>query len=230
MNIVTIFSNTNVKGKHDATGAFIPYEQKFSKLHGVPVNNRTGINCVNLSRNKRRGLVFDAILSAGRSEKIDAIAFFCHGWPSGLQVGLNCSELPGFTELLKSTCARDVKIILYACLAAENDVRDSERRRLGPATDGGFADTLRDLMSAKGLTDGHVDAHKTAGNALWNPFVVRFPCQIRPEHAYPELYTGGAWLVEPGSEYWHKWCAHNDLDLRYPFMSQSEIFAELARG
>jgi len=228
MNICIIYSNTNTKGKHDASGAFEPYAEKFRVLHKVPIDNCTGVKFPGVPTPKRRRVVYDAIHANGRREKLDMLALFMHGWPSGIQAGVNKNNLPNFVDLLTQTCKPSVRIVLYACLAAENDVRDSERKRLGPATDGGFADTLRDLMSAAGLTDGWVDAHKTAGNALWNPFVVRFVCQVRPQHAYPELYRGGAWLVEPGSQYWSEWCKHDNLDLWYPFMTQAQIFQELA--
>ena len=84
-----------------------------------------------------------------------------HGWPSGIQCGINKSGLPEFVEFIAEYCDNAVNVVLYTCLTAENETRDNQRKRLGPATDGGFADTLRDLMSKNGLIHGWVDAHKT---------------------------------------------------------------------
>ena len=101
---------------------------------------------------------------------------------------------------------------------------------LGPATDGGFADVLRDEMVRAGLSSGWVDGHKTAGHTSFNPFLVRFLCEDvdDPEHGA----EGGSWLVQPRSQLWRKWIAalkskKNGLRYRFPFLTEMEIKMEL---
>jgi hypothetical protein len=225
-NILVFYSSTNSKNKHDATGAFIPEAQAFCKLHDVPKENQIAIECIGVPRRKRKKEVFDVIHNLGAKQSFDGLAFFGHGWPNGIQFGLLRKDVEEFAQLLSMRCTTDVKIVLYACLAAENDVRDRELKNIGPASDGGFADLLRDSMSEWGLLRGWVDAHKTAGHTSWNPYVVRFLCGTSD-------LQGGAWLVAPRSQYWRDWIKKlkdkpSGLRYRFPFMSELEIKAELA--
>src|SRR5690606_18287712 len=91
-------------------------------------------------------------------------------------------------------------ITLYACDAARDG--DSDRRddvAPGPGGDGGFADALRDALSADHHMHGHVDAHASLGHATKNPFVRRF--WMDGESAD----IGGDWLISPGSPAWRTW-------------------------
>ncbi len=230
MNILTLFSNTNSKGKHDATGAFIPEARRFALTHGQSFERLIGVRCVGVKKSVRRERTLEAIHAAGSRERLDAIAFFGHGWPQGIQFGITRKDISALCDVLEHTCNFDVKIVLYACLAAENDKRDKDHANVGPGTDGGFADLLRDELARKGF-QGWVDAHKTAGHTTWNPYVVRFRCDA----VHSELYgaVGGSWLVEPGSESWGSWVRalkNEALGLRYrfPFMRELEIKTELA--
>jgi len=229
-NILVLYSNTNSGKKSDATGAFIPEAKAFAKVHGVPKENVVGIRCPHIKKSTRRDDVYDAIYDAGSREKLDAIAMFGHGWPNGIQFGFDRVHVPGLVESMDPYCKPDVKITLFACLAAENDVRDKQVVGLGPATDGGFCDVLRDEMVRQGLNKGWVDGHKTAGHTLVNPYLVRFLCEsvTTPEFGA----VGGAWLVEPGSPAWKKWVnalrnRAGGMGYRFPYMAQIDIHAEL---
>lgn len=229
-NVLVFYSNTNVQGRKDATGAFIPEAREFRKCHGIPKENFIGIKCPKVKLPIRREQVFSKIEEIGSQRPINSIAFFGHGWPQGIQFGIRRGEIPKLVELLAEYATNDVRLVLYACLAAENDVRDKEIGKLGPATDGGFADELRDNMVRAGISNGIVDAHKTAGHTSWNPYVVRFLCSdvVTPEYGG----TGGAWLVEPRSESWRSWVKalkdkKRGLRYRFPYMSQYEILSEL---
>jgi len=229
-NILVLYSNANYPGKKDATGAFIPEAKKFSEIHGVPEENRVGLKLVNVSKKLRRERTLDAIYETGGQERWDAIAFFGHGWPKGIQFGFNRDHIPELCEVLADCCNPDAKIILFACLAAENDVRDKEYGAVGPGTDGGFADLLRDEMVWYGLKKGWVDAHKTAGHTAWNPFVVRFLCSAVEDPLFGAV--GGHWLVAPGSQQWKQWVKKlrttlTGLRYRFPFMTEFEIMSEL---
>lgn len=230
-NILVIYSNTNSRGKSDATGAFIPEMKAFAKIHDVPKENVVGIRCPRVNKAKRRRQVYAAITKATRFGQLDAIAFFGHGWPQGIQFGFNRSHIPDLVWCMKDCCLPGVKVILFACLAAENDVKDKKVTGLGPVTDGGFCDLLRDEMVRQEINRGWVDGHKTAGHTSWNPFLVRFLCEDVDDPEFGAV--GGAWLVAPRSELWKKWIKalknqKTGMRYRFPFMSEMAIKLELA--
>jgi hypothetical protein len=229
-NILVIYSDTNTHGKSDATGAFMPEAEAFAKVHQVPSENMVGIRCPRVNKGIRRGKVLDAMYQRGQHRPLDAIVFFGHGWPQGIQFGFNRSQIPELVDRMGEFCHPDAKVVLFACLAAENDVRDKLVTGLGPATDGGFADILRDEMVRQGMNKGWVDGHKTAGHTSWNPFLVRFLCEDVDDPQFGAV--GGAWLVAPRSQLWKKWIKalkdqKSGMRYRFPFMSEIEIKAEL---
>lgn len=230
--ILVMYSNTNTKGKHDATGAFIPEAIAFSKYHKVPIENQLGVKCPRISKAARRRKVLEFIKERGvENDGIEAIAFFCHGWPKGIQFGFDREHIPELTDVIRQRCVDEIFIPIYACLTAENDIRDKKKNNdIGPATNGGFADLLRDSLEKNGIKKGWVDAHKTAGHAGWNPYVVRFLMD-----SVSEVYNngiGGSWLVGPRSQSWKEWIKYlreSDLRYRFPFMTELEIKMELAK-
>ena len=205
-NFLVLYSSTNRKGRKDATGAFIPEAKAFAKFHEVPANHCVGIDLENIPPSARRAEVYRAIHESTYNRPLDVVAFYGHGWPDGIQFGFSRETVGELAAIFSRKCSKDVRVALYACLAAENDKRDKNRSEddIGPGTDGGFADVLRDELVRHGITHGCVDAHKTRGHTTWNPFVVRFLCESVEDATYGG--TGGAWLVQPGSTYWRQWC------------------------
>lgn len=218
-----LYSNKDSFGKHDASGAFIPEARAFKKVHNIPDHNFVGMDCVSRGTTAKREMAMAILEEMGKPEPVDLFAFFGHGWPAGLQCGLSSNTIPGFADVLRRNCVPGVRVALYACLTAENEVRDDGTAGAGPATDGGFADLLRDAMARAGLTGGWVDGHKTAGHATWNPYVVRFPCNFEG--------VGGEWLIKPKSGLWKPWVRalkeKGGLRHRFPVMSRQEIEDEL---
>lgn len=230
MNALVFYSSRDSKGKVDASGAFIPEAKAFAKRHGIPDEDVIGIDCTKRNpASVRRSLV---IKELSRSDKTDleVLAFFGHGWPDGIQFGFRRQHIPLLVESLPYPVRTDLKVGLFACLTAENDKRDSDRKNIGPGTDNGFADRLRDGLVRHGVTDGWVDAHKTAGHTNWNPYVVRMRCSdvVNPERGG----IGGIWLVPPSSPRWKRWCKalrDKDTGLRYDFlvMDRDEIIEKI---
>jgi len=218
-SILVFYSCKNKKNKHDASGAFIPEAMEFQKVHSVPDNNMFAIDCINAKANKRKDQVLQLIHSTVIRKPISAIAFFGHGWSSGIQFGFYKTNIIELVDVLRSENASQyIKIILYSCLTAENDKVDNEIKKIGPATDGGFADCLRDELEVNNFK-GWIDAHKTSGHTVYNPYVVRFYANENINDNY-----GGSWLVEPGSLYWIDW--KNKLktsDLRFLFPFETEL-------
>jgi hypothetical protein len=234
--IAVFYSSKNTPGINpktgkpwaDATGAFVPESKAFCKTLGIPPENRIGIDC-RISAGRRRKLVTFGIKSLfNPADPISAVACFCHGWSSGIQLGLTRDIIGDFLQESKPFLGPAVTWILYACSTAENDVPDSKTENIGPGTDGGFADRLRDEMTELGI-GGRVYAHKKPGHSTENPTVIVFPAD--PVEGYLDL-VGGFWLVAPGSDHWAAWVKrlrpeNGDLRFRFPFMSQAALFAEL---
>lgn len=232
MKIAIFYSEKNSHGKRDATGAFIPEATRFGNIHNVPIDCRIPINCskgYNYA-NRRRQVRIGFMKAYQTIGPIEHVAFFCHGWPKGIQFGIMRSEIHKFIGSIESWVSKSLSFTLYSCLNAENDVREFIPKSIGHGTDGGFADVLRDDLVFLGYS-GHVDAHKLKGHTTKNPTVVRFRTD-RVVNPYAGG-VGGFWLVEPRSELWDEWIEalrdeEDDLRYRFPFMTQAEIVRELS--
>jgi hypothetical protein len=223
-DMMLFVSSVNSKGRKDASGAFVPEARNFAKYHGVPESNFIRVDCVRKKAAERAEAVRTELVKRREGGKLRAIAFFGHGWPSGIQFGYNIKNCYAFANLIASCSSDDVKIGLFACLAAENSIRDTKRKKIGPATDGGFADRLRDALVGCGVKSGWIDGHKTAGHTTWNPYVVRFLCEDVDDPEYGAV--GGGWIVEPGSKYWKRWVSalrSNTRNLRWNYFLEEEL-------
>jgi hypothetical protein len=222
MKRVAVFvSSKNSPGMNDAQGAFIPEAQRFVRLHGIPNELVFPIPVVDIPFAKRRPRVAEHLKTAGQ---LDGMAFFCHGWQDGMQFGFTRATVPILVDSLV-TPAPLFHVAIYGCLTAENDVVDGNVLTVGPGTDGGFADILRDELCRKNFS-GWVDAHKTAGRAAANPFVVRFRTEDVEDRKIGGV--GGDWIVCPGSSVWKRWKAalaaeKNGTRFLFPFMTSSEV-------
>lgn len=155
---------------------------------------------------------------------LEVLALFCHGWPDGVQIGLNTANVRGLARSLKAVAATELTVALYCCsTGADDDGSEADERTPGPGGDNGFADRLRDELCELGVR-ATVFAHSTAGHTTKNPFVRVFE---------PGERRGGHWLVEPQGPHWAAWlrALHaSDLRLRFPFMTRAQVEAELAGG
>lgn len=193
--------------KPDASGAFIPEAVAYTKFHAC---HREGFDNKLPAADCRKQV--ESIL--GRYRDLDAVAFFCHGYRRGLQTEHSIATVGALADAIALATAPAVAVTLYACSTAG----------LLSVTKGGFADALRDALTARGKT-GHVDAHTVAGHCVWVPFVQRFAM------GEPNAEIVGDWLVAPRSPEWRKWrnrlrADGDTLCYRYPFMTADEIRAE----
>lgn len=227
-----IFAPTyDSEGKRDATGAFHPEAHRFRRFVGA---ERVTLFDNRAEFYERRETVYNTIENRARAS-VDVVAFFCHGFRTGLQAGLGLEHLRRFALTLKPCAAPSgLTVLLYACDAARDSDRDrDDDRRDGVGGDGGFADRLRDALGEVGVL-ATVYAHATAGHTTSNPWLRVF----RSGES-----AGGPWVVAPGSELWPAWrraldpvverdgrrVVDESRDLRFRFwrMSQAEIEAEL---
>lgn len=207
--VLAIHATVNSPRKSDASGAFISEAvafQKFAVCHREGFDNRLkGAPC----REQVEGIL-------RRYRDLEVVALFCHGYRSGLQTGHNMATVGALADAIAAASGPHVVVVLYACSTAG---MLSLRR-------GGFADALRDALTARGKA-GHVDAHTIAAHAVWNPFVQRFDMG----ESYDELQ--GDWVVWPKSPEWKRWRARlradgDTLCYRFPTMTIGEVRAEVA--
>jgi len=225
MKTLIIHGSKNHKGKRDATGAFIPEARAFAKMHEVHENNVLALDCIKNRPFARRRRVSGFFAKHDRAPKTGMIAIFCHGWTSGLQIGFGKKRVPELVEMLDHCCRRDVKIVLYACSTAGNK---SKGKAIGPGTNGGFADLLRDEMLRRGFRGGWIDAHLTPGHTTRNPYVVRFLTEPIFENEFD--VPGGQWLIQPKTKLWEIWKKElrKGFRFRFPFYHDYEISGHLA--
>lgn len=232
----------------DYHGAFLPESERFIELYGIPRANVVQVD-VSRAHPDRKAQVLEAICAR---DQIRALAFFCHGWIAGLQLGFRTETAPVLAAALKGRAAPDLAIALYACSTAGGVGTET-----APGGEGGFADRLRDTLVAVGLTGAHVDGHDRIGPTTTNPYVRRF---------VGSTVLGGDWLVEPSvavekawaalkkelgssrkitlgqlrqraggdlgaGETWARWrvaLKNTDLRFRFPFLTREQVLAELA--
>ena len=220
MSTIAFYPNKAAKG--DGFNVFYPEAKKFDAYHngtGLDTNRLFAINAMRMtgivpvaekraSMSARRKQVLD-ILKAHRGT-YDHVAFFCHGWRTGMQFGFDMQT----AKILAAEIARGaefvtiVDVTLYSCSCGSGDSDG----------DGGFADALRDELCKAGVIGCKVVAHTTAGHATSNPYVREFNGNGSPVGG-----TGGQWIVAPGSELWGEWIkALRTTNLRFELASGIE--------
>jgi hypothetical protein len=219
--IITPDRNTK---KSDYTGAFKPEALAYQKKWGGTIVTFDA----SASMAKRKKAVLRAIEDAAKDSVIDHIAFFCHGWSSGIQAGFVNKEV---TELAKALAehggADDGKVALYCC-STGSDPQDDSMAAPGTAKDdsgnpgdGSFADRLRDALCKEGYADCSVFAHRTAGHTTQNPNVIIFEGTGSLFGGY-----GGVMPITPkNKKAWAAWVKKLKTPYRFevPYMTVAEI-------
>ena len=214
MRVLSLAPLHNTGTKRDATGAFQPEAVAF--VDPIPLPNSTLPATIDnsLPAAKMRAEVAARI----RGFAPDVLAFFCHGWRTGIQFGWNLDSIDTLASVIAESCTSDAPIVaLYACSTASG----------GVGGDGGFADQLRDALCQAGAVNCRVDAHDRPGHTTRNPYVRRFEGQGSTVGG-----TGGQWIVAPGSALWKPWrtaLQKTDLRLRFPLMTIAEIHEEVTK-
>jgi hypothetical protein len=201
-------------GKRDATGAFLPEAKAFARLHDC---DRVIIDNRHVDAHMRQH-VRDAIEAR---DEIRCLAFFCHGFRSGIQFGFRLYSSAMIVDSLAPRMARDCVIALYCCdTGRDGDAEREDDLDPGPGGEGGFADALRDALRAKRRDwTGWVDGHVTAAHTTRNPHVRRM-------HAHGD----SSYLIPRDGETWDRWrvaLRETDLRLRFPLMTRGQIEDEL---
>jgi len=194
--------------------------RKFAKCHNIPKSDMIAVDTKKLKFQERRALVMKE-LRKRKGQLYDCIAFFCHGWIRKLQLGFKMISLPALGRRISDMSTVSVKVLLYACNAAEDD-HTREDGACGLGDDGGFAHELRDAVGDAGCTCCAVYGHDTAGHTTKNPYVV--------VHWNSGPYRDARYLIRPRGPYWRQWreeLKHGTFRFRFPFMTNTEIEGEI---
>jgi hypothetical protein len=216
MTIIAFAPRYNTGAKKDATGAFIPEAKAFLRFHSQPATNLALID------NERPPGVMRAFVrrELSRYAGLTGVAFFCHGFRTGIQFGFRSADAPTLVSSIVDP-SPDLRLTLYACDAARDADKDRDDDRADEiGGDGGFADALRDALASVAPACA-IDAHTTAAHTTRNPDVRRFQ---GPAGA------GGAYIIPRGDPLWPAWrdALRGDLRFAFPFLTVAEIRARLA--
>ncbi len=193
---------------NDATGAFHPgaamYQKYYTKL-GCDVTMCKFDN--HLPGDQRRAQILNALAIGAADGWYDAIVYFGHGYKDGMpSAGFALKSIDELTNAIWSYGQYSVKVVLYACSCA---------------IDGGYAWRISEAMKPWAQEGYGVYGHSSAGHAFMNPQVRQYPnggavtgIKTAPAGKIPAWIKA---LNDPKSTLW----------LRFPFMSEEEIAAEL---
>lgn len=206
---IAFHPTTNTEGKRDATCAFIPEAQKFAEFWGdcevVGIDNTRPMT-------KRRDQVLYRLES--QLSSVDLIAFFCHGWRNGIQLGFRNSDIEELASSIGDATTDTPLVALYCCSVAEG----------GEDGEGSFADKLRDRLCEYGDIHCSVAGHYTVGHTTRNPHVRVFT------GAGSEFGgTGGYRLVSNKSALWRAWkqALKTNFRFRFPVTTLAGVHQEL---
>lgn len=153
---------------------------------------------------------------------ISRLATFCHGWRTGVQLGLSCkdaddrADLAAFASSLAAASTDDLAVALYCCSTGASPDED-------PTGDGGFADALRDALVAAGRPRCQVFAHRSSGHTTRSASIRYF---------LGDTSKGGVDPVPRGSPEYKRLDARMDdkadpLRFRAPYLTPDALLAEL---
>jgi hypothetical protein len=214
--VLAILPSHNSEGKKDLTGAFDPEAKALLRLaSGVGVINR--FHSLK-PMGARRASVLEA-MELMPSRCVDSVALFCHGWLDGVQAGFTRKNVGEFAAAIVRVTRGPAPVVALFCCSTGDDPEGDSLSAAGTG-EGSFADKMRDALREAGATGCSVYAHTTAAHTTRNPYVIRFDGDA----------LGGYPVVAPGQPLWSAWkraLQTTDLRLRAPWMSNSEIHAEL---
>lgn len=161
-----VFTPDRNKISNDYVGAFEPEALRYASYWAGQGDEVTIHKMAPMSAERSVLKMLEVIEAAGN---VDRLVFFCHGWKTGIQMGLSCGDDKG-RDTLATFCTRlvaastpQLKVALYACSTGASST--------SVTGDGGFADALRDGLCKAGRADVTVFAHTTAGHTSRNEYV-----------------------------------------------------------
>jgi hypothetical protein len=219
MSMLAFTPDRNTK-KADYSAVFLPEAKKFLAHHGAPQRSLHQLEL----RPKPQAIADVMLEKIAAARDLEVLALFCHGFHDGIQLGFRLRTVRKLAEALAKVARQDLRVILYACSTARGASDDAKEEGVGG--EGGFADALRDALCAAGISECQVDAHATAGHAVWNPNVRRFRGEGSPVGG-----QGGGWIVQPRKQpLWKPWQAalrSGSFAYDFPLLGIGEIHERL---
>jgi hypothetical protein len=222
--IIAFAPKHNRPGKKDATGAFQPEAIRFLLHYGEDEDRSLHIIDNSKSKTNMRQQVYD-VLESYQGALLGCIAFFCHGYRTGLQFGIRIKDCDDLAERLYAASDDFISVPLYACDAARDADRDRQDDLAAFGGDGGFADELRDALCRAGAIYCNVDSHTTPGHTSRNPHVRRFVGDGSPIGG-----IGGNYIIHPRKrEAWKVWreLLKTEYRYEYPMLTTAEIHEKI---
>ncbi len=228
MRVLAFAPAHNSHGKRDASGAFIPEAYSFvdEAYEGEVV---LFDNSKPFAARRREVLKLIRASDAFLGCQLDAVAFFCHGWASGIQAGFGMRSVKRLAGVLSDAASSDFLTVPLYCCSTASDGERALGAGLGAGTgDNSFADKLRDELCKAGVKYTRVMGHTTKGHTTRNPDVRFFDGMGTPEGV-----DGGYSPVKRGTKSWGPWKKAlrdrvvGDLRFRFPFMTAADIHKEL---
>lgn len=205
--------------RNDFEGAFKPESDRYARWY-MDRGDEVRTVRVDVSRSPRRrsDSVRDAV---GACDVVDRLALFCHGWQSGVQLGLGIVDEDDRAELsvlCGELCARStpsLAVALYCCSAGDGPA---------PGRDGtgSFASHLLRVLRYHGRHDATVFAHTDSGHTTRNADVLIFSASAPDGECPAERGTAAYRRLD---ERLHD--KADDLRWRAPYMTVEELRAEL---
>lgn len=214
-NHLILYTSTNQKGRHDATGAFIP-EAKNLHQHLLKTCEHYNvtmapIKTTGVSLAKRREQV-EAALKTGT---YDHIYFLCHGYKNGIQFGYKWrSGAVQLANLLHKAGDYEIEsVIFYCCSVAKN--RDN------------FCEWIYNELSCLKWNTNEVQVfgHYSAGHTTMNPNIKIYRTGYKPfiwSNTTPQGYNQ---IVKTDKKEAKEMIRDANSDLRFtmPFYVQAMI-------
>jgi len=216
----------NSHGKRDVTGAFAPEADRYADTVCTKGSMVVTINNKKPFWHRRRQVleVFEEALD--NPAFFDGVAFVCHGWKHGIQLGFRSGNVDELAEWIHAVCQHSFLEVPLYCCSTGGDVLTS---RTSPGTgDYSFADLLRDDICRWADADDfasycRIMAHETVAHTTKNPRVRFFDGMGSPAGG-----VGGYRPARPGAALWSAWkreLRNRDSDFRLwmPHLTMAEI-------
>lgn len=170
MSHLIIYTSTNMKGRKDATGAFIPEAKRLQK-HLLETNEfydvtMAPIKTTGVSMAKRREQVEEVL----KSDTFEHIYFLCHGYKNGIQFGYKWRwGAVKLANLVHNAGDLEPESVTFYCCSVAKDKEN-------------FAKWVFNEMSCLKWSNNKVQVfgHYTAGHTTMNPRIKIYKTGCNP--------------------------------------------------
>lgn len=217
MSLTLIFSEThNRRFKHDGDEFKARARDMDEMIESANPDAVSRLILAGKSTKKQKQTLVSNTLA--QVSNLKRLAFFCHGWPSGISLGYSIKEVPLLARSIAAACENHtVYIGLFACLTGrgrfwggkrnKKNFENRSERVVTPRE--GFAMYLCAQLEELGI-HAIITAHLTSGHTTRNPYKVR----IEKEGSH---YNKTRMCLPQPRAQWHQWLKKLTNDPGFPF-------------